>query len=61
MAKHVEIELLPDGTVRIEGKEYSGPECEKATADLIALLSPKSKQEQRKPEYYQQNKQQVRH
>lgn len=61
MAKHVEIQLLPDGRVLIEGKEYTGAECEKATADLIALLNPESKHEQKKPEYYQQTKQQVRH
>lgn len=58
--KHIIIVLHADGTMEMEGKNFSGPECEKAMADLIALFNPKKKTEQKKPEYYQQRQVQAR-
>lgn len=56
----VHIRFLPDGRMEVEGKGFTGPECEKALADLLALLNPESKTEQKKPEYYQSQKQKVK-
>lgn len=51
--KHVIIEVLPDGSVNVEAKEFKGVECEKATKALeeaLGAAGPRKK----KPEWYQQ-------
>ena len=58
--KRVVIVLHADGTIEMEGKEFSGPECEKAMRDLQALFAP-GKREVKKPEYYQAQPRNVKH
>jgi hypothetical protein len=50
MNKRIEIDVLPDGSIKIEGHGFKGPECEKATKFIEDALG-KVSERKRKPEY----------
>jgi hypothetical protein len=52
--KHIEVIIAPDGSSRIEGHGFTGPDCEKATAFLERALG-KVGNRRRKPEYAQRS------
>jgi len=54
MKSHIEVVIAPDGSTRIEGHGFTGPECEKATRFLEEALG-KVGSRRRKPEYSQVN------
>jgi hypothetical protein len=49
--KTVIIEVLPDGSMKLEGQGFKGAECEKATAALEKALGVTGKRT-KKPEWY---------
>jgi hypothetical protein len=38
MSKQIEITFKPDGKVTVEGKNFSGPDCEKASQEIEKAL-----------------------
>ncbi len=50
--KEIEILILPDGSVKMEGKGFSGPECQEAMKALKEALGTVVSEEN-KPEFYQ--------
>jgi len=55
----IEVVILPDGTVKIEGRGFSGADCEHATRALEAALGL-TVDDQRTSEYWEADKQKVR-
>lgn len=51
MSKEIVITIHDDGSITIEGKNFSGAECEKATAAFERELG-EVKKKTRKPEYF---------
>jgi hypothetical protein len=49
--KSIEVIIHQDGTATVEGKGFSGPECEKATKEIEAALGLTS-QKKKKPEFF---------
>ncbi len=49
--QQIQVDIGPDGGIRIEAREFAGPECEKATAFLEEALGVVSRRT-RKPEYH---------
>ncbi len=50
--KHITIEVSPEGNVKIEGHEFKGAECERATKafeEALGAVADKKK----KPEFHQ--------
>lgn len=54
MKPTIKIDCLPDGTVKIEGRDFAGPDCEKATRFLEEGLGTVESRV-KKPEFYQRN------
>lgn len=52
MNQHIEVVIAPDGSSRIEGHGFTGPDCEKATEFLERALGKVGKR-RRKAEYAQ--------
>jgi hypothetical protein len=40
---YIVVEVAPDGALKVEAKEFSGPDCEKATAWLEQALGTTAK------------------
>jgi hypothetical protein len=59
MAKHIEITFKVDGTCNIEGKEFKGPDCEKATKEIESVLGTVTGKTF-KPEHKQGQNQQIK-
>lgn len=55
MKEEIEVTIKTDGTTVIEGKNFSGAGCEKATAELEKALGTVSIKKH-KPEYYETEK-----
>lgn len=51
MAQELVVDIMPDGTVRIEGKGFEGPECERLSKELESALGEVT-QRVKKPEYH---------
>ena len=51
--KSIDIDISPDGTVKIEAIGYKGNACEAATKEIEAILGGQIKSKVRKPEFYQ--------
>lgn len=49
--QHIQIDIGPDGGIRIEAQEFSGPDCEQATAFLEEALGQVGRRNL-KPEYH---------
>lgn len=59
MARTIEIIVQSDGSLKIDAVGFKGADCDKATRFLEQALGKVSGR-QKKPEYYQQAKQQQR-
>lgn len=53
--KDIEIEITPDGEVKMDLIGFEGKDCEKAADELINILG-KNKSETKKPEWYRKQK-----
>lgn len=51
--KYVEIELLPDGTMKVEAFGFSGNACERAIEEVMEQLGAEVSEAHHKPEYYE--------
>jgi len=51
MQQEIQVDIGPDGSVRIDAAGFSGPDCEQATAFLEQALGTVTAR-RRKPEYH---------
>jgi hypothetical protein len=57
LTKEIIIEINPDGTVKMEGKNFQGVECDRMMKKFEEALGVQTEKKM-KPEYYQQGQQQ---
>lgn len=52
--KYVDIDVQPDGSLKLDAQGFKGPDCEKVTGEIEKALGGEVSNKTRKPEFFHQ-------